>query len=145
MSDGGRSFKKPKKNKGGRPLKLNEDLIEKVCEHLKHGAFVETAVACAGIPKATFYYWMKLANTKPKSIYKKLLDAVEKAQAEAEANDLLYITKARAKNWKASAWRLERRFPQRWAPTHRPPVQADVDPDDSTFTLAYNFDEDESE
>ena len=141
---GGKAFRKAKKNKSGRPLQLTDDVILQMCAHLKHGAFIETAAAASGVPKSTFYLWLKLAHEKPKSIYKRLLDAVEKAQADAELNDLMYITKARSKDWKASAWRLERRNPSRWSGVRRPTVQGEVQTEDTGFTLAYNLDDDQT-
>jgi len=141
-STGGKAFLRVKKKKGGRPLTLTEDIIVSVCNHLKHGAFIETAAAAAGVPKSTFYSWLKMANERPKSIHARFLDAVEKAQAHAELNDLMYITKARSKDWKASAWRLERRHPTRWAGVRRPTVPGEVAQEDSGFTLAYNLDDD---
>jgi hypothetical protein len=43
------------------------------------------------------------------------LDAIKKASAEAEAKDLARIAAAAdAGQWTAAAWRLERKYPQRW-------------------------------
>jgi hypothetical protein len=48
--------------------------------------------------------------------------ALEQADAQAEVRDILLIGKAAQTNWKAAAWRLERRFPDRWGPKR--PVEA---------------------
>jgi len=137
------AFRKGKKDKGGRPLTLTDELIKTICENLKHGAYIETAVACAGVPKATFYLWCKIAHKKPRGLHMKLIDAIEKAQSESESRDLMNISKHAAKSWQAAAWRLSRKNPSRWAATHRPPVPSDAPADNSSFVLSYNLDVDE--
>ena len=46
--------------------------------------------------------------------YKKFVEAVEKAQGEAEARDVALIAKQAPTDWRAAAWRLERRSPRRY-------------------------------
>lgn len=134
------------KNKGGRPLKLTQDVIDKICSYLKHGEYVETAIALADVPKPTFYLWCKLGHEKDRSIYAKLLDAVQKAQADAERKDLLYISKAASKQWQAAAWRLARRNPTRWADTAARVLAKDNETKPSNeFRLAYSLDDDDEE
>ncbi len=140
------AFKKAyrKKSGAGRPLKLNEDVITRICSFLRHGEYVETAIALADVPKPTFYLWCKLGNEKPKSIYAKLLDAVQKAQADAERKDLLYISKAASKQWQAAAWRLARRNPNRWADTQSRVIANENETKPSNeFKLAYDLSDDE--
>ena len=140
MSKGGKSYIK---SKGGRPLKLTDELINKICSTLRLGSYVETAAAMNGINKKTFYDWLKRGKEKPNSIHGRLCNAVEKAMAEAEALDLAAISKARSKSWQAAAWRLQRRHPSRWAPTHREKVGNDGDETDNEFRLAYNLDDED--
>lgn len=107
---------KKEKHKGGAPIKLTRDIINKICLQLKNGSYVETAAVMCGVPKSTFYNWINKAH-EPNSavIYKELLDATERAQAEADMRDLAIIQKAgEGGQWKASAWRLERRHPEQW-------------------------------
>jgi hypothetical protein len=142
--EGGKAFRKVKK--GGRPSKLTQELIDTVCANLRHGAYVETAAAAAGVSKEILYKWMRAGNEKPKSIFGRFLHAVQVAQAEGHVNDLAAITAARAKNWQAAAWRAARRYPEQWAPTHRPPVaSASPGANDNMFTLNYNLDKDDDE
>lgn len=143
--------KKEDKNPGGRPLELNDELIQKIANNLRAGAYVETAVIVAGCPKATFYSWMKRAHDENETnpLYKRLLDTVERAIEEAEMRDIVNIDQAAmgrpakfatdangkiiynergravieqaelAPDWTASAWRLERKNPKRWAKTEK--------------------------
>lgn len=116
------------KNKGGRPTKLDERTQEKIISAIKAGNYIETAAAYAGISKNTLYEWLKRGERekqrveksnkakikKSEEIYVIFTDAVEKALAEAEMRDVLIIGKAAEKEWQAAAWRLERKFPDRW-------------------------------
>ena len=41
-------------------------------------------------------------------------EAVEKARAEAEVRNVVYINEVAKTNYQAAAWWLERSFPKRW-------------------------------
>lgn len=108
--------------------KLTPDIQVKIVEALKVGNYIETASALAGIHKSTVYDWLKRGAREKERIdnnpnarsrkeevkFVRFSDAVEKAMAEAEHRDLLIIAKASQNDWKASAWRLERRHPVKW-------------------------------
>ncbi len=49
------------KKKMGQPTKLTPAVQQSICNALRMGAYVETAVAHAGIPKQLHYRWMKRA------------------------------------------------------------------------------------
>lgn len=49
------------KKKMGQPTKCTPAVCASVCDALKMGAYVETAVAHAGVPKSVHYRWMKRA------------------------------------------------------------------------------------
>lgn len=38
-------------------MKFSEEIIERLCKHLKQGSTVKSACAAVGIAKATFYEW----------------------------------------------------------------------------------------
>ena len=113
---------------GGRPTKLDYKVQEKIIQAIKAGNYMETAAAYAGISKSTLYDWLKRGERekqrvaknpryrirKSEKIYVDFSDAVEKALAEAEVRDVLLISKAAEEQWQAAAWRLERKFPDRW-------------------------------
>ncbi len=100
----------------GRPTKLTPDVQEKIVQAIRAGNYIETAAAYAGVDKKTLYTWMKLGNDckSGKNVHAQFLHAVEKALADAEVRDVTIIGKAAEENWQASAWRLERKFPDRW-------------------------------
>jgi transposase len=125
---------------GGRPTKLTPDIQVKIVDALKMGNYIETAAALAGINKTSIYEWLKrgarelerVENNpnarirKEEEPFVKFSNAVQKAQAESEQRDLLIIAKAGQTDWKASAWRLERKYPQRWGRKERLDFEAKV-------------------
>lgn len=142
-----------KKHPGGRPPKLNEEVIKTIVNYMRSGAYVETAVVCAGVQKQIFYDWMKQAHKDIKegkeTLKVKLLYALERATEEATLRDIANIDKcamgrdpeflldenkrpvlnargfpilkknAMDPDWKASAWRLQRRNPKQWGLTEK--------------------------
>lgn len=101
--------------KGSTPI-LTDELIEKLAATIRGGAYVETAAAFCGISKDTFYRWLRAAEGEEATeLLLRLSDAVKKAMAEAELRDLSVISKAAQDGvWQAAAWRLERKFNDRW-------------------------------
>lgn len=111
----------------GRPIILTPEIQEQITTVIRNGNYIETAAAYAGIHKSTLYDWMKRGARERKRmeetgkrVLKKELpflefsDAIEKALAESEMLDVSTIGKAAEYDWKAAAWRLERKFPQKW-------------------------------
>ncbi|MCS1351159.1 hypothetical protein [Mechercharimyces sp. CAU 1602] len=97
-----------------RPTKLTPDVQQKILDAIRLGNYLETAAAYAGISKSTLYDWLRRGEREKSGRYKEFSDAVEKHLAEVEVRDLAVITRAAQENWRAAAWRLERKFPDRW-------------------------------
>lgn len=140
------AFKKAKITKTS--LKLTQEIIDKVTNTLRLGAYIETAAVMSGVRKETFHGWLKRGaeerQYEKKTIYTALLNAVELAQEECLARDLLVIDRAAnpkqnavllkdengnqlydrngdplyiepmRPDWKAAAWRMARRRPAQW-------------------------------
>lgn len=101
--------------KVGRRTRLTPDVQNSIVTALRAGNYSETAAAYAGISKATFYEWCARGRREPDSIYADFLDAVESAKAASEVRDVALIDKAATDgSWQAAAWKLERKYPQRW-------------------------------
>lgn len=112
----------------GRPSKISNEIKHKIITAIRAGNYIETASAYAGISKSTLYDWLRRgerekqrAEENPRYKIRKseqpfvdFSDAVEKALAEAEVRDVAIIGKASEEQWQAAAWRLERKFPDRW-------------------------------
>ena len=105
------------------PRKFLQQCKQSILTAIRAGNYVETAVAFAGISKSTFYAWLKAGARSKSGPYHEFSDAVKRALAEAEVNDVELIAKAATRNWQAAAWRLERKFPKRWGRGERPPEE----------------------
>lgn len=99
----------------GRPSCLTAKVEKEFVELLKSGCYIETACAVVGIGRSTYYDWIKRANDSLESNrYTKFRDKVRKAQAWAEARDVIIVSRHAEHNWRAAAWLMERKYPQRW-------------------------------
>ena len=106
--------------------KISKEKINQIVEAVRAGNFIETAAAFAGLSKQTLYNWLKEgarerdrreSGEKPdrtKDLYVQLSLQIEQAMAEAEMRDVEIITRAAEQQWQAAAWRLERKYPDRW-------------------------------
>lgn len=102
------------KRKTGRPTKLTPELQKSVVDLLRRGNYLETAALANGIDRATIRDWLKRGNKARSGIYRNFSRAVREALTYAEVSDVEKIRKAAASDWRAAAWRLEHRYPQRW-------------------------------
>ena len=104
----------------GRNTKLNAEVQSQIVAALRAGNYQEVAAAYAGISEATFYAWLERGRKEPQSIYSEFLEAVERAKAAAEVRDIALIDKAAQDgSWQAAAWKLERKYPNRWGRVSR--------------------------
>lgn len=110
-----------------RPVKLNEEIQKKVVDAVRAGNYLETAAAYSGLDVSTVRRWVKRGEreiqrleskgAKSKASEKKYIEfctAIKKASAESEMRDVLVIGNAAKEAWQAAAWRLERKYPDRW-------------------------------
>lgn len=96
----------------GRKTKLTPQVQDLIVQALNVGAHYEHAAQYAGITERTFYNWMAKgeAGTPP---YVQFFQAVKKSESQAGVGYLALIdSAARAGNWQAAAWKLERRWPK---------------------------------
>jgi len=101
--------------KRGAPLKFSKEVSDKIITLVQNGNYIETASAAVGIHKDTLYNWLR-KGASGEQPYADFSDSLQKAVGLAESMDLARIGAASASGaWTASAWRLERRHPERWA------------------------------
>ena len=110
----------------GRP-KLEPATTQRVVDLIRAGNYLEVAATAAGIHRSTLYRWMRHGRDQKRGRYRKFLSQVEKAQAEAESRDVALIAKAASEDWRAAAWRLERKAPRRYGPRVQLAVQQELD------------------
>lgn len=80
--------------------KMSDARVAAILDALEHGCTRRAAAGAAGIVPDTFYRWLDDRT---------FADAVEKAEAKAEAAFTYAVAVAVPKNWQAAAWWLERR------------------------------------
>jgi transposase-like protein len=107
--------KPKKKSKRGRKTKLTLELTEIICESLEAGNYVKTACLAAGISEETYYKWIKRGEeAKRKNKFSEFLESIKEAKAKGEERHVYLISKAGERYWQASAYLLERMYPDRW-------------------------------
>jgi transposase len=101
-----------------RPSKLTKELQEEIITYIEGGNFPEQAARLVGVTDRTFYNWMKKgreAKTERGKFFQ-FFQAVKEAESFSEAYHVQNIRKASDNGkWTASAWFLERKFPERWS------------------------------
>ena len=98
---------------GGRPTKLSDALQAQIVQDVRAGNYAEIAAKRAGINESTFYRWMQWGKDhRPR--YQEFHKAIRDAEGHAEARAVTVIATEMAKDWKAAAWYLERKFHDRW-------------------------------
>jgi len=146
--------------KTGRKSKLDDQMIEDICDGIRAGLTQEQAAIQAGIHEATFYRWVKLGQKAKAGMFCKFFQSLKKAQVEARQTHLGRISKASEGNqlvherrvkkdaagniveitlvskvlppqWQASAWILERRFPDEFGKHIQPGKPEERDPFDT--------------
>lgn len=111
----------------GRPIALDRDMQEMICQAIRAGNYVESAVLVAGITKKTFHEWL-LRGKRGEAPFADFLNAVQKAQAEADVRDIMRIDRAGGDSWQALAWKLERRRPHLFGRQDRKPIDETAPP-----------------
>jgi hypothetical protein len=118
------------------PTKLTPELQDRVVAYVRAGNYVETAAAAAGVSKVSLYDWLK-RGARGEAPYDAFADAMAQAVAMAEARDVALIGKAAETQWQAAAWRLERKFPDRYGRRERHEVSG---PDGGPIPVAVDAD-----
>jgi hypothetical protein len=101
----------------GRPPKLTAEMIEEICDHLITGSSIARAGVLAGISESTIYRWLALGKSEgAEPIYVELVARVGEAieSSEFELLQLMRIAGSKPDHWRATAWMLERRFPEKY-------------------------------
>lgn len=102
-------------NRGGRPTKLTPELADAIIESVRAGNYLETAAALHGLSYETVRAWAREGERATGGLKHRFSAALKSASADAEATALKVITEAGKEHWQAMAWRLERRYPKKWA------------------------------
>ncbi len=105
---------------GGRPTKFTPKVRETLAKYIELGATYEDACACAGISSRTFRTWMRLGRQESEAEQEEgdfcsFFRAIRQAEGRLVFRLLAKIEEAATAGlWRAAAWKLERRFPERY-------------------------------
>lgn len=112
--------------------RLTGAVEERIVQVVRGGGYLKTAAQFAGVHRETIRRWRKKGETdlqrSNESPYAAFARALARAEAQAEATRVRRILAAGENDWRANAWFLERRYPQRWGahPKVNSAVEADA-------------------
>jgi hypothetical protein len=97
---------------GGRPTKLTPEVQQEIGQNIIDGLSFADSAEMAGITYETFNNWMKEGKTASEGIYFQFFQYIKTCEMEGKKENIRIIREAgRNGNWPASAWLLERRYP----------------------------------
>ena len=101
----------------GRPPKLTAELIEHICDFISSSQSISAISRLVQISESTFYRWLSKAKQPgAEQVYVDFAARVEEAVqfSEVEALQRIRYASRRDEHWRAAAWILERRFPEKY-------------------------------
>lgn len=90
-----------------RPTDLTPEVQKIICDALALGSPIAAACDDAGIDDSTYYDWRQRGQSEP-GIFAEFREATARARRQGRMALVADIRKAGKKDWKASAWLLER-------------------------------------
>jgi len=95
----------------GRPSKCTRKRIDQIAELVRDGVPMRHAARAVGIGESTIHAWIARGTAEDSGIYRDLMEAVTRAQAESIAVLVARVSEAARTDWRAAAWLLTRRAP----------------------------------
>ncbi|MFM6206407.1 MAG: hypothetical protein ACKPEN_16585 [Planktothrix sp.] len=119
-----------KRNKG-RPSKLTPEIENKLIKFITLGVPLESASNAIGLDYTTVREWLQRGEgrhpTRGKTAqFEAFADRYQQAVGQCEARLVAKIQSAADKDWKAAAWLLARRHPDRWRSEPKPTSLEDL-------------------
>lgn len=93
----------------GRPTKYRREIVDAIIAAIEAGATYDLAAAAAGISTDTLGRWRK-----EKPLFAELM---REAEGKGAVKLLRVIDTAAVDDWRAAAWKLERRYPREYGRT----------------------------
>lgn len=114
MSD---ELRKPPDRTGlpGRPTELTSEVYRRIRKALLAGSYRTDAAKYGGVAYSSFNYWLKRGKNEPGTIYSDFRRMVIRSEELVRVQMAGTIVAARKNDWKAAAWWLERKSPDKWA------------------------------
>lgn len=113
--------------------KLTDDTRDTLARVIGAGGTYALAATVAGISERTLYAWLERGDPARRRArdapHRDLRAAIDRARAQRESDLVLQMTRAAQRgSWRAAAWLLERRHPERWAtPSQRDAIRVGTD------------------
>lgn len=107
--------------------KLTKELIKELCKYISNGLGIKDCCDIVGISQSAFYMWQTEADTGFKKgkeecgparnlkLKLELVEEIKKAYSKYKLVHITRINEASKNEWQASAWMLERKFPDEFA------------------------------
>lgn len=95
-----------KSNNAGRKLKLTPEMKEDIRKKLELGLNYKDVCMGVGISEQTFSRWRQENQ--------EFSELVDRANAKVKEISLASVRRGEIRDWRAAAWRLERRFPDEY-------------------------------
>lgn len=92
--------------------------MNRICDALRGGNTRRVAAIIGGISEATFYNWISYSDPSHAyhdDKYVQFLEAITRAEAEAEAEHVKNLQRQGIGDWRASVEWLKRRKPKDWS------------------------------
>lgn len=105
-----RAPKNVRRRQVGEGVKLTPEIQNKIVAALRVGCPLNTAAAYANVVSSTFNNWLRRGRDGEQP-YRGLVEQIDLAIADGKMRDLVRIDQGADKDWRAAAWKLERRFP----------------------------------
>lgn len=101
-----------------RPTKLNDERHRRLCDLVRAGNWLESAAAMAGVSSAVVRDWCRRGERDVSAgrdtIHARFALDFEAARAASEGHLVMRIMQATGKDWKAAAWLLAKKNPDRF-------------------------------
>ena len=105
--------------------KLTKELCDEICSYIEMGNYISRCCEAVGISNSTYRNWKKKGE-KGIEPYASFLKRVQKVEAKAEmVHTGIIHDVAEGGNWLASAWLLERKYPNRFGKREQMALQTD--------------------
>lgn len=118
------------KRRPGAPSKFDEATRDAIIEEVARGNFDNVAAHAAGIAAATLGQWKTRGNDDlehgRQTEYAEFVTRLSRASAEAELHMVQRIRAQAGEDWRAAAFYLERKAPERWARKDKLDVSTDT-------------------
>ena len=98
----------------GRPTKLTPERADDLVVLLAARVPVEVAARSVNVSRRTLDRWLRQPDLRAR-VEQARAAGPQATDALSEARAVVLILRAGATDWRASAWWLERRWPERWA------------------------------